>query len=152
MDRVTSGQGIPISLQSMFVSHAPIVAPYSQKIQTIAGPGVIRRQGSLTGCPSLRSSMRQLGEARWGQGGIYGLDTRTVNFRADAPRGPFIASLASRVHRATARRIFITKATKRCIEGDGSLRDVQRLAGHSSPRPSATSKVVPMRSGTSLIS
>jgi hypothetical protein len=36
--------------------------PYSQKIQTIAKPGVIRRQGSLRGCPPL-PSMRRLGEA-----------------------------------------------------------------------------------------
>jgi integrase/recombinase XerD len=30
------------------------------------------------------------------------------------------------------RRTFITKAAKRCIEGGGSLGDVQQLAGHSS--------------------
>src|SRR6516165_10276418 len=36
--------------------------PYSQKIQTIAKAGVIRRQGSLGGCPPL-PSMRRLGEA-----------------------------------------------------------------------------------------
>ena len=35
---------------------------YSQKIQTIAKAGVIRRQGSLRGCPPL-PSMRRLGEA-----------------------------------------------------------------------------------------
>ena len=36
--------------------------PYSQKIQTIAKSGVIRRQGSLRDCPPL-PSMRRLGEA-----------------------------------------------------------------------------------------
>jgi hypothetical protein len=41
---------------------AGITTPYSQKIQTIAKPGVIRRQGSLGGCPPL-PSMRRLGEA-----------------------------------------------------------------------------------------
>jgi integrase len=30
------------------------------------------------------------------------------------------------------RRTFITEAAKRCIEGGGSLRAVQQLAGHSS--------------------
>jgi pimeloyl-ACP methyl ester carboxylesterase len=35
---------------------------YSQKIQTIAKPGIIRRQGRLRGCPPL-PSMRRLGEA-----------------------------------------------------------------------------------------
>jgi putative transposase len=39
-----------------------IRTPYSQKIQSIAKPGVIRRQGSLRGCPPLRS-MRRLGDA-----------------------------------------------------------------------------------------
>jgi class 3 adenylate cyclase len=39
-----------------------LTAPYSQKIQTIAKPGLIRRQGSLRGCPPL-PSMRRLGEA-----------------------------------------------------------------------------------------
>jgi integrase len=32
----------------------------------------------------------------------------------------------------SGRRTFITKAAKRCIEGGGSLRDVQQLADHSS--------------------
>jgi integrase/recombinase XerD len=32
----------------------------------------------------------------------------------------------------SGRSTFITKAAKRCIEGGGSLRDVQQLAGHSS--------------------
>jgi hypothetical protein len=32
--------------------------PYSQKIQTIAKPGIIRRQGSLRGCPPLPSVRR----------------------------------------------------------------------------------------------
>jgi hypothetical protein len=39
-----------------------VQSPYSQKIQTIAKPGVIRRQGRLRGCPPL-PSMRRLGEA-----------------------------------------------------------------------------------------
>ena len=32
----------------------------------------------------------------------------------------------------SGRRTFITKVAKRCIEGGGSLRDFQQLAGHSS--------------------
>jgi len=35
----------------------------------------------------------------------------------------------------SGRRTFITKAAKRCIEGGGSLSDVQQLAGHSTHRP-----------------
>jgi integrase len=56
---------------------------------------------------------------------------------AAAARGPARHSRGFRDSKSInrlrcGRRTFITKAAKRCIEGGGSLRDVQQLAGHSS--------------------
>jgi hypothetical protein len=50
----------PLALLMFF--QVQFLPSYSQKIQTIAKAGVIRRRGSLRGCPPL-PSMRRLGEA-----------------------------------------------------------------------------------------